>query len=42
MIGIFIFGCTDPETQDYYFADRPTQNDSADCPYNKKLSCLCQ
>ena len=24
----------------YYFADRPTRNNSPDCPYNKKLSCL--
>ena len=24
----------------YYFADRPTRNNSPDCPYNKKLSYL--
>ena len=42
MMNIFIFRCVDPEIQDYhyYFADRPTQNNSPDCLYNKKLSCL--
>ena len=41
-MNIFIFRCADPEIQDdhYYFADRPTQNNSPDCLYNKKLSCL--
>ena len=24
----------------YYFADPPARNNSRDCPYNKKLSCL--
>ena len=42
MINVFNFIYADPETYDYYyhFADRPTQNNSPDCPYNKKLSCL--
>ena len=42
MMNIFIFRCADPEIQDYhyYFADRPTQNNSPDCLYTKKLSCL--
>ena len=40
MINVFIFRY---ETEDYYyyFAKRPTQKNSPDCPYNKILSCLC-
>ena len=40
---IFFFRCVDPDTSNYcyyYFADRPTRNNSPDCPCNKKLSCL--
>ena len=41
MINIFNFKCVDPETSDYYYlANWPTWNNSPDCPYNKKLSCL--
>ena len=43
MINIYIFGCADPETSDYYyyyFAERPTRFNSPNCPYNKKLNCL--
>ena len=35
MINVFIFRYADPETYDYYFADRPTQKSSLDCPYKK-------
>ena len=40
---IFFFRCVDPDTSNYcyyYFADRPPRNNSPDCPFNKKLSCL--
>ena len=42
MINIFIFRCVEPDTfNNYYnFADRLTQNNSPDCPFNKKLSSL--
>ena len=33
-----ILKCADPENLDYYYsADRPTRNNSLECPYNKKL-----
>ena len=42
MINIFIFTYADPETWDYYyFVDQPTWNNSHNCLYHKKLSCLC-
>ena len=43
MINIFNFKCANPENSAfyYYFANRPSWNNSPDCPYNKKLSCLC-
>ena len=42
MTNIFIFRCADPETEDYYyyFGDRPTCNNSPDCPYDQTLRCL--
>ena len=52
MINFFILRCAEAKTYDddddddyyyyyYYCADRATQNNSPDCLYNKKLSCLC-
>ena len=43
MINIFISTYADSETWDYYyyFVDQPTWNNSQNCPYHKKLSCLC-
>ena len=37
MINIFIFRCVDLKTLDYYnyFADRPTQYNPPNCPYNR-------
>ena len=42
VINTFIFRFADPETSDYYnyFANPLTQNNSSDCPYNKKIITL--